>query len=237
MRRFIPNCITAMNLACGTAAIVCSFKGRVDIAFLLMLAAALFDFLDGLAARLLHSVSAMGRELDSLSDLVSFGLLPAMMLYNTARACMFGENILCWIPLLLAVFSGLRLAKFNVDERQRDAFLGLPTPACALLVGALCHYIACDPASFLAIWCAGPVFIPVLTLCLCALLVCEIPMFSMKFHRDDSATLKGKRLAFCFWMAAAAIICVAFRLPWSAAILLGFLFYIVKNIVYALLRI
>ena len=236
MKKYIPDFITSMNLACGIIGVVFAFKGRPDIAFILMLAAAVADFLDGLAARLLGAYSDLGKELDSLSDLVSFGVLPSVMLYNLSRTCMFGESWICWIPLAIAVFSGIRLAKFNVDTRQTSSFLGLPTPACAMLAGSLCYYVAADPACFLAEWCAGPVFIPVLSLCLCALLVSEIPMFSLKFHRDDSTVVKGKRMALAFLVLAAILVCVICGLDWSLIILLSLSLYIVKNLVYAILK-
>lgn len=226
-----------MNLACGIIGVVFAFKGRVDLAFILMLAASVADFLDGTAARLLDSYSDMGKELDSLSDLVSFGVLPSVMLYNLQHTCMFGESWICWIPLIITLASGIRLAKFNVDTRQTDSFLGLPTPACALLCGSLCYYVAADPACFLAQWCAGPVFIPVLSVCLSALLVSEIPMFSLKFHREDPSVLKGKRMAFAFLVLAAILVCVLCRLNWSVIILLSISLYVVKNLLYAIVRI
>ena len=237
MKKYIPDCITSMNLACGIIGVVFAFKGRVDLAFILMLAASVADFLDGFAARLLDSYSDMGKELDSLSDLVSFGVLPSVMLYNTSRTCMFGESWICWIPLIITLASGLRLAKFNVDTRQKDSFLGLPTPSCALLAGSLCYYVAADPASFLAQWCSGPIFIPVLSVCLSALLVSEIPMFSLKFHKDDSQVLKTKRMAFAFLVLAAILVCVICRLNWSVIILLTLSLYVVKNLVYAIVKI
>ena len=237
MKKYIPDCITSMNLACGIIGVVFAFKGRLDIAFLLMLGASLADFLDGLAARALGAYSDLGKELVSLSDLVSFGVLPSMMLYNLSLTCMFGESWVCWTPLLITVASGLRLAKFNVDTRQTDSFLGLPTPACALLAGSLCCYVAADPACFLSQWCAGPVFIPVLSVCLSALLVSEIPMFSLKFHKDDPAVVKGKRTAFAFLVLAAVLVCVICRLHWSVIVLLVLCVYILKNLVYAILKI
>ncbi len=237
MKKYIPDCITSMNLACGIIGVVFAFKGRIDIAFLLMLGASLADFLDGFAARALDAYSDLGKELDSLSDLVSFGVLPSVMLYNLSKVCMFGESWVCWIPLVITVASGLRLAKFNVDTRQTSSFLGLPTPACALLAGSLCYYVAYDPSSFLATWCAGPVFIPVLSLCLSALLVSEVPMFSLKFHSDDPQTLKNKRMAFAFVVLAAILVCVFCSLNWSVIILLTLTLYIVKNLVYAILKI
>ena len=164
--KYIPDAVTSMNLVCGVIGVIFAFKGRFEYAFPLMLAAAVFDFLDGFAARALHAYSDLGRELDSLCDLVSFGVLPSVMLYKLMCVCSFSEGWLCWTPLLISVFSALRLAKFNVDERQSENFLGLPTPACAILCGALCYFVAFSPAGFLATWCTSPFFIPVLTVVL-----------------------------------------------------------------------
>ena len=237
MKKYIPDCITSMNLACGIIGVVFAFKGRLDIAFLLMLAASVADFCDGLAARALDAYSDLGKELDSLSDLVSFGVLPSVMLYNLSRTCMFGESWVCWVPLVITLASGIRLAKFNVDTRQTNSFLGLPTPSCALLAGSLCYYVAYDPACFLAEWCAGPVFIPVLSVCLSVLLLSEIPMFSLKFHSDDPQVLKNKRIAFAFLVLAAILVCVICRLNWSVIVLLTLTLYAVKNLLYAILKI
>ena len=236
MKKYIPDMITSMNLLCGIIGVVFAFKGRPDVAFILMLAAGAADFLDGAAARALGAYSDLGKELDSLSDMVSFGVLPSVMLYNCSRTCMFGESWVCWIPLVIALCSGLRLAKFNVDTRQGDSFLGLPTPACALIAGSLCYFVAVDPGSFLAAWCAGPVFIPVLSICLSALLVSEIPMFSFKFHADDSTLLKSKRMAFAFIVLAAILFVVICRLDWSLAVLISLSAYVLKNLVYAIAR-
>lgn len=237
IKKHIPNFITTLNIICGSAGIVLVLKEHVDLAFIMMIAAAVFDFCDGFAARALGAYSDMGKELDSLCDVVSFGVLPSVMLYQEMRACSFGESWLCWIPLLIAAFSALRLAKFNIDDRQSSGFLGLPTPACALLVGALCCYVCFDPACFLAMWLAGPVFGPVLTVCLCALLVCEIPMFSLKIHRDDPQILKTKRLAFAFVVALAIVVCVICHLNWSLSVLIILSCYIIKNVIYALFNI
>jgi len=237
IKKHIPNLITSMNLLCGTVGVVFAFKGKVDIAFYLMIAGTVFDFCDGLAARALNAYSDMGKELDSLADIVSFGVLPSVMLYNVSHVCMFGESWICWTPLLIAVFSGLRLAKFNVDSRQTSSFIGLPTPACAILIGSLCYYVAWDYSCFLALWCAGSVFIPVLTACMCFLLVSEIPMFSLKFHKDDSQVLKNKRMTFAFIVLAAVLVCIICKLNWSLALLLTIVCYILKNIVYAIAKI
>ena len=235
--RFIPDFITSLNLLCGVAGIVFAFRGRFDLAFPLMLAAALFDFLDGLAARLLDAYSPLGKELDSLSDVVSFGVLPAVMLHCLMRECTFTDHWTVWVPLLIAVFSGLRLAKFNLDERQKQAFLGLPTPACALLCGAFCYYVAFTPGSFLAAWAGGLVFIPVLSLVLCFLLVSEIPMFSFKIDKKTDSATRWKRIALVIMAVCCVILAVLMRLNWSVVVLLTLALYILKNIVYWIVKV
>ena len=129
--RHIPNTITSMNLLLGIMGVICTFDGNFEAAFCLMLAAAVCDFCDGLSARLLGAYSDVGKELDSLADMVSFGLLPSLMLHRL-MVSIGGESLLSYIPLIIAVLSAVRLAKFNVDERQTDNFIGLATPACAM---------------------------------------------------------------------------------------------------------
>lgn len=231
--KYIPDTVTSMNIICGVIGVIFAFKGNLEIAFILMLAAAVFDFCDGFAARALNAYSDLGRELDSLCDLVSFGVLPSVMLYKLMCICSFSESWYCWIPLVITVFSALRLAKFNVDERQHENFLGLPTPACAILCGALCDFVAHSPAGFLADWCAGPVFIPVLSVVLSALLVCEIPMFSMKIKFGKGLDVMAqKRLLFCALVLAVALVAILLHLHWSFVPLVSFVLYILKNIVY-----
>ena len=236
LKKYIPDFITSMNLVCGVLGVVFTFRGRVDIAFPLMLGAAVFDFFDGLAARALGAYSDFGKELDSLCDLVSFGVLPSVMMYNMMEVCTFSDSPWCFVPLLLAVFSGLRLAKFNLDERQHDGFIGLPTPAAALLCGSLCYFEAVQPGTFLSVWASGYVFLPVVTLILCALLVCEIPMFSMKFKTNSSdRSVRVKRISFLVNVLICIVVVAVLGFNWSLVILLSFLVYIVMNLVYALI--
>ena len=237
LKKYIPDAITSMNLICGLVGVMFAVNGKLDLAFYMMLAAAVADFLDGFFARLLNAYSDFGKELDSLCDLVSFGVLPSVMLWSLMKTCMFGESLLCYVPLVIALFSALRLAKFNVDDAQKDGFLGLPTPACALLCASLCMYICNDPACFLADWAAGNVFIPLLSVCLSLLLVSRIPMFSFKFRKDDASVLKTKRFTYLLMMFLLAGVCLIYSLNWSAVILMGIVLYIVKNIVYFIARI
>ncbi|MBQ4169293.1 MAG: CDP-diacylglycerol--serine O-phosphatidyltransferase, partial [Bacteroidales bacterium] len=177
LRKHIPNIITSVSLLCGAAGVIFAFSGRLDRAFYLMLAAAACDFLDGFAARLLHAYSPMGKELDSLADLVSFGVLPAMMLVNLKAAVSFGFPPIAWVPAILVLFTALRLARYNVEESGPQYFAGLPAPSCGLICGSLCYFISFEPASFLSLWVLNDWFIPALTVVLCALLVSRVPMF------------------------------------------------------------
>lgn len=235
-RKHIPNGITSMNLICGLVGVIAVLKHQLDWAFYAMLAASVFDFLDGLAARALGAYSDKGKELDSLSDLVSFGFLPGLMLSVLMQTYRFDDSLFNWFPLILTLFSAHRLAKFNVDERQTTGFLGLPTPAAALLCGALCCYCCYSPVEFLSTWVAGPCFVPALTACLCVLLVSEVPMFSLKIHRDDSRLLWIKRLTLAAFFVAAAVFCLVAGHHWSLTVVLGLLFYILNNLVYAVFK-
>ena len=155
----IPNTITSLNLLSGIAGILCAFSGRLDVSFLLMLAAAVFDFFDGFAARALGAYSPMGKELDSLADSVSFGLLPSLMLHRLMVVLSGETSVWCYIPLSIALFSVLRLAKFNIDERQSENFIGLATPASAMICGSLTYYLLHQTDSYMVAWAQGHVFI------------------------------------------------------------------------------
>ena len=166
----IPNAITSLNCLCGTLAIIAAFHG----AALLIAMAALADFLDGLSARLLHAVSGIGKELDSLSDLVSFGLAPAMMILNVMRAAQ-PDSPLCYAAVLLPVFGALRLARFNVDTRQTTSFIGLPIPANAIFWMGMTDFYATHHD--INQW-----IIVALIVMMSWLMVANLPMFSLKLH-------------------------------------------------------
>ena len=228
----IPNTITSLNLLSGVAGIVCAFSDRLDISFILMLAAAVFDFFDGFAARALGAYSPMGKELDSLADSVSFGLLPAFMLHRLMIFLTGAATIWCYIPLVVAVFSVLRLAKFNIDERQTENFIGLATPASAMICGSLTYYLLHQTDSILIPLAQGHAFIPVVCIILSALMVSEIPMFSMKFKKGISkdSPLYRQRVSFAGTVVVAAILVLTLGLNWSMIVLLSFVAYIVMNL-------
>lgn len=228
----IPNTITSLNLLCGIAGIICAFSGNPDISFLLMLGAAVFDFLDGFAARALNAYSPMGKELDSLADSVSFGLLPAIMLHRLMAVLSGNVSAWCYIPLIIALFSVLRLAKFNIDERQTENFIGLATPASAMICGSLTYYLLHQTDSFMVPLAQGNFFIPVLAVALSALMVSEIPMFSMKFKKGMSkdSPLYRQRVTFAGIIVVAAVLVLTMGLNWSMIILLSFVAYIIMNL-------
>ncbi len=217
--RHIPNSITSLNLLSGSIAVILSFYGEFTIAFYCIIAAAIFDFFDGFAARLLKAYSPIGKELDSLADVISFGLAPTMILFNKLLVIFgleftqiftlgFSEARKYLIPLfcalLIAVFSALRLAKFNIDTRQTENFLGLATPSCALIVASMVSAMESYPAieSFIV---EHTFLLPVLAVILSGLIVSEIPMFSFKFKSFSWADNKLK-FSFIGGIIALAII-------------------------------
>lgn len=234
LKKHIPNAVTSMNLLCGVVGVTVALRGGLQEAFILMVAAAVFDFCDGLAARLLRAYSDIGRELDSLADCVSFGVLPSVMMYAVMEEG--GNGLpLSLLPLLLAVFSALRLAKFNIDERQHRSFLGLPTPASAMICGSLCSFVSASPQAGLAAWAHGPVLLPLLTVALSSLLVSEIPMFSMKFGRDgkENPITQFKRIGFVSVSVCLAVVVAVTGQDWALAVLSAFVAYVVMNMAFA----
>lgn len=185
MRKHIPNSITSLNLFSGCIAIVMAFQGAFIWVVFWVIIAAVFDFFDGMAARLLNVTSKIGKELDSLADVVSFGVAPAMavfiMLRDYTQYVEFFSPLESYIPYLafiIPVFSALRLAKFNIDERQTSSFLGLPTPANALFWISYVYGIQNISISNNALLLLTVSFIVVLSL----LMVSEVPMFSFKLN-------------------------------------------------------
>ncbi len=180
----VPNAITCMNLMSGTLAVVAAFHcfenwwwglQGYQVAFILIGAAALFDFLDGFAARLLHAVSPLGKELDSLCDLVSFGLAPAAILFNMMWQALNGSPV-CYVALLLPIFGALRLAKFNISTDQTTTFSGLPIPANAIFWIGFTDFYAAQGNNI------GQWVVVAFIVAFSLLMVCPLRMFSLKMH-------------------------------------------------------
>lgn len=211
VKKHIPNSITCLNLASGTVAGICAFEGQLVYAAYFILFAAVFDFADGFMARLLKAYSPMGKELDSLADMVSFGVAPAMIMYTLMKLSIFKsfslpelghitfpQFALLFVPVLIAIFSGLRLAKFNIDQRQTENFIGLATPANAMFFISLPFVLQGGRE----IWLLNPYLLSGLVLLHSFFLVSEIPMFSLKIK---SLAWKQNQVLYLFFIIALVI--------------------------------
>jgi len=233
--KYIPDTITTLNLASGIVGVVFAFEGRPDLAFYMMLLSAVFDFCDGLAARALGAYSPMGKELDSLCDMVSFGVLPSIIMLDNMRTYVWtSSEVLSFLPLIFSIGAALRLAKFNLDERQKNSFRGLAAPAAAICVASLCCYVDMEPNSVLGALCLYGWFIPFVSVTMAALMLCDVPMFSFKFSKDDSAVLKTRRIFFLVDVLVLLIGAFCVRTSWMIAVFLSVLLYIIKNFFFLL---
>ncbi|SDM11096.1 CDP-diacylglycerol---serine O-phosphatidyltransferase [Daejeonella rubra] len=183
MKQHIPNTVTCLNLFSGCLGIVFAFKGELHLATYAILIAAVLDFLDGMLARWLKAYSELGKQLDSMADMVSFGVLPSVIIYQMFLLSPQTAPYSSWLnysAFLIAVFSGLRLAKFNIDTRQSENFIGLPTPANSLLIASFPMMIM-ENNSFFMNYIMNPYFLFIFSLGMGLLLVSEIPLISLKF--------------------------------------------------------
>lgn len=191
MKKHIPNLLTGMNVISGTLALFMAMYGYLEWAAIFILIGMVFDFFDGMVARLLHVKSEMGKELDSLADIVSFGVAPAVLAHLLMKEIVMGESggniadlsvvgqILVFVPLLIPFFSAFRLAKFNLDTRQTTSFIGMPVPAHAFFWVGLVFAARYLPGVYSALF--GNVWVLVAcVVILSLLLVSELPMFSLK---------------------------------------------------------
>lgn len=182
----LPNVITCLNLFSGCVGIVFAFNGDLKSAGYAILLAAFFDFFDGLAARALRISSNLGKELDSLADVISFGFLPSVIIYQLIGTSTGLIEQLPWLQyaaFVLTIFSALRLAKFNIDTRQSDSFIGLPVPSSALVVLSIPYLV--EQPGFI-----GDIFQSTLSLLiligiLSLLMISELPLIALKFKSLD----------------------------------------------------
>ena len=230
IKKHIPNAITCCNLICGCVSILFLCRDRLLWAAGMIFVAAVFDFLDGFAARLLKVKSSLGAELDSLSDLVSFGVAPAFIV-----AWFLSKTGVCWwvynfnafsvTAFILAVFAAVRLAKFNLDPRQSESFIGLPVPAVGLFIASLPFMMFhIDKQSTLYCIVASPYFLLAMVVIFSWLMVSEVPFFSYKFKN-----LKFKDNVLRYFVVIFAIVALII-LQWTALPLI-FLFYILLSVI------
>ncbi|MDH6353774.1 CDP-diacylglycerol--serine O-phosphatidyltransferase [Dysgonomonas sp. PH5-45] len=224
MKKHIPNLLTCLNLFSGCIACVMAFGGEYGLVVVFVLLGCVFDFFDGFAARLLKAPSAIGKELDSLADMVTSGMAPSLMVFrylsdNITEASLLYplHGYVPYFAFLLAVFSGIRLAKFNIDQRQTTSFIGLATPANALFWISFCYGLHTQVTGRYD-WVLFLILALVMVFSL--LLVSELPMFSLKIK---SFGLKGNESRYLLILCL--LISVILAPAWALAITI--LFYIV----------
>lgn len=213
---YIPTFLSCCNLIAGCIANASAFNGDIKTAFLFVLLGALFNFLDGIAARFLDASTPIGKELDSLADNVTFGMVPSMMVFyelhqlNCPEILEPIENVIPYTAFLIAAFSALRLAKFNIDTHQKSTFIGLPTPANALFWGGLLILQSDykDTETFY-------IMIIILVFLSSYLLISKIPMPSLKFKKLN---WKENRFSL-FFLATAVLLLLILSLPAFAIII------------------
>ncbi|MDL2290040.1 CDP-alcohol phosphatidyltransferase family protein [Paludibacteraceae bacterium OttesenSCG-928-F17] len=218
--KHIPNTVTCLNLLMGCIGTYFAFQGDYQWALVCILVAGLFDFFDGMFARLLNAYSAIGKQLDSLADVISFGMLPGAMVFTILSQTEL-HGLFALTGFLIPIFSALRLAKFNIDERQSESFLGLAVPANAIFWGGAIF-------AFSDFFLFQPWFLVALVLLFCALLVSEIPMFSLKMKNLKWSDNKTQYI----FLLGCVILLATLRLKAFAAIIA---WYIVLSILVALL--
>lgn len=230
----IPNFITILNLISGTVGIYLVLEGNIYWGCYMIYLAGLFDFFDGFIARLLHASSEIGKSLDSLADIISFGLLPTAILFKIIESILVQSNpdfsvntasisqiILLGSSVLIISFSALRLAKFNTDTRQTYGFIGVPTPATAFLISSF-PFIINDTESVGAFFLTKLYVIVPLALILSLLMVSEIPMISLKFKNFEL-----KENIYKYLLIILSVSCI---IIWGiASIPLIFLFYVILS--------
>jgi len=201
MKKHIPNTITCCNLISGCVATYWAFLVDYELALLFIIIGAVFDFFDGMTARLLHVSSPIGKELDSLADDITFGFAPSAVVFSFLASSHIHLPFLPFLAFIMAAFSALRLAKFNLDERQALGFIGLPTPANALFWASL----IAGGGEMLS---SSPYYIYALLAMLflsCYLLVAEIPMFALKFKTWG---FRENKIKYCFLVCCIPLLCL-----------------------------
>lgn len=202
MKKHIPNTITLLNQFSGIVACIFAYNSRFDLALLFVLIGATLDFMDGAMARLLHVSSPLGKELDSLADVITFGLVPGMIAFRLLGPLAEVWEYMPYLGFLITLFSTYRLGKFNIDERQTTSFIGLATPANAIFwLGLAYGYQSLLSA-------VSPWFVLVAVVVSAYLLVCELPMFSFKFHNFGWAE---NRIRYMFIIGTIVLAVVFFR--------------------------
>lgn len=241
--KHIPNTITCLNLLSGCTAILLAMEGYLVGASILIFVASIFDFSDGLAARVLHAYSPMGKELDSMADMISFGFAPGVIALAYLKAAILGSASAAIVPaelsypqwalllsaFIIPIFSALRLAKFNIDTRQSTSFIGVPTPANAMFWASLPLVMHFGNYPSIEAWLANPFVLLAAILLTSYMLVTEIPMFALKVK---SLAWKENQLRYLFLIT---LVVIAILLKWLVVPLILFvyiLFSLIDNLIH-----
>ena len=221
IKKHLPNFITVVNLFCGCCALASVFYGQFVLAFFFSLASGVADFLDGMLARFWSVHSPVGKQLDSLADMVSFGVVPGAILYmllvkgfSKAEVLPIQLTLKAAPAFLVSIFAAIRLANFNLDVRQKDKFIGLPTPSCAIFAVGLVLIHHYDSLGWGTLVTHPSVVYPLIPV-LCFLLIAEFPMFSFKFEKLEWA---GNQIRFIF--AGVSVLLLVFLREAAIALLI-----------------
>ncbi len=204
MKKHIPNILTSGNLLFGCLSIIAALDGRLTDASIFIGLAAVLDFFDGFVARALNAHSEIGKQLDSLADVVSFGVAPGMIFYMMVGQC-FNPTGFCinmYLPFLIPIFSAIRLAKFNIDTRQSDSFIGLPTPANAMLIASFPLIIYYKESEEIIELLQNQYFLKIFPIVSAYLLVAELPLLALKFKNFSWAENKLKYILLILCLAS-----------------------------------
>jgi CDP-diacylglycerol--serine O-phosphatidyltransferase len=244
-KRHIPNTITCGNLFCGCLAVVKCFEGDLVWAAYLVGLAALLDFFDGFAARMLRVTSAIGKDLDSLADMVTFGLVPGLVMFKLilnanlfsqaldiyppdSSAIASAHYLPAYIAFIIPVLSAVRLAKFNNDTRQTVTFIGLPTPANGIFICSLPLILDYNPQTFLLPLMMSPWALIVLSCVMAFLLLAEIPLFSLKFK---TFSWLGNRTRYIFLLSCVFLFVLFKFVGLPLSIILYVVFSVAENFI------
>ena len=219
--RHIPNIVTCCNLLSGCAASVMAFQSNYEAAILFIILGAVFDFFDGMLARLLDVSGPLGKELDSLADDITFGFAPSAIVFSLFKEVEYPaylqsvEDYFPYTAFIIAAFSALRLGKFNIDPRQSSSFIGLPTPANALFWSSL----VVGGHSFLVSESFNALYLFILVALMSYLLIAELPMFSLKFK---NLSWKDNKTSYIFLLVCIPLL-IVFHISGFAAIILWYI--------------
>ncbi len=231
MKKQIPNFLTLLNLVSGFIAIILIMRGNLRLSVWFITASLLFDFGDGLAARLLNAYSNIGLQLDSLADMVSFGVAPGLLMYQLVLSAEGADTIaeyLQYIPVLIPTFSGLRLARFNIDKAQSNHFRGLPAPGNAFFIISLVFASEYGESQLIESLVNSRIVLCFLTVLFSSLMITGIPMFSFKFRH---LRFKGNELRIVFLGSSVLLIAGT----GFAALPLIIILYIIVSVIWAII--